>query len=136
MKHAKKFRDLRSERPEFHFTSRWPFLESQVEDSPEQAAHFWPDDYRDVEDADIVIVYAEEADVLRGAIAEAGAALATGRYVIVIGEHESYSTWQYHPNCVRCSGINNALNMAAEITKNMPVQSRPGFTDESGINQL
>lgn len=68
-----------------------------VPDTPENAANFWKIDEADVLVSDIVLVYAVDGDVLRGALVEAGMAIAYGVPVAVVGTSESYGTWQYHP---------------------------------------
>lgn len=95
--HAGIWRQARLDYPEIHFTARWPYLVSKVPDEAKYAKNFWLDDLRDVADANVILVYAEPADRLRGALIEAGAALALGKVVWLVGQNESYGTWQHHP---------------------------------------
>lgn len=80
------------------FTSRW-FKQyyDRVPDEPQYCKIGWIHDLEDVEDCDVLIIYGEPGEHLRGALVEAGAALAFGKHVIAVGGHEDYGTWQYHP---------------------------------------
>src|SRR5690242_4583010 len=108
--------DLRSKWQEIEFTARWPILHvGTVPDEHYFAKIFWVHDYEDVLKADVVLVYAEPEDKLRGALVEAGMAIAFGKQVIVVGEHPDYSTWQYHPQVNRVPN----LDMARLLLKTM-----------------
>ena len=92
------WRRLHEEWPEVFFHARW--LKHNVigtEDSPRNAKRFWIEDEEDVQHADIILVYAEPDDHLKGALVEVGMGIAYGKRIAVIGEHPDYSTWQYHP---------------------------------------
>lgn len=84
--------------------ARWlKHIEIGTKDSPENAKTFWREDVADVIDSDVVLVYAgpQSTDDLRGALVEAGVAIATGVPVIVVGNSKCYGTWQYHPLVIR-----------------------------------
>lgn len=83
-------------------------------DEAEFASEFWLEDHEDVRDADAVVVYAEEGEHLRGALVEAGIALALGVPVYVVGPHPDYGTWQYHPGVIRV----DILRQAFELIRN------------------
>jgi len=108
MHHAPAWRDL-YQLPDIHFVSRWPFLEPFVEPSATNARCFWQDDMADVRACHAMIVYALEGEQLRGALVEAGAALALGKLVVVVGDHVDYGTWQHHPNVMRVATLENAI---------------------------
>ena len=83
---------------EIEFVARWPRLHvGTTPDAPCYAKVFWQHDLEDVSESDIVLVYSEPHDKLRGALVEAGMALALQKPVIVVGEHLDYGTWQFHP---------------------------------------
>src|SRR5260221_5839328 len=104
LRHAELWRALKWEN--VIWTARWPFIHvDKIPDTGGFAARFWEHDMQDVAKADLVLVYAEPEDKLRGALVEVGAALATGKKVIVIGEHEDYGTWQFHPNVIRIARL-------------------------------
>ena len=107
--HAPRWRALLKEWPEVAFTARWPHKHvGAVPDEAVFARVFWEQDLEDVSRAGGVLVYAEPGDHLRGALVEAGMALALGKWVIVVGEHEDYGTWQYHPLVYRVSDLDQA----------------------------
>lgn len=96
LRHAEMWRTLHMDGVEF--TARWPRLHvGTVPDDPRYAKIFWVHDEEDVRASDVVLVYAELKDKLRGALVEAGMAIALGKDVIVVGEHDDFGTWQYHP---------------------------------------
>ncbi|MFA9261732.1 MAG: hypothetical protein ACEQSB_00005, partial [Undibacterium sp.] len=72
-------------------------------------------DHEDVSTADCVIVYAEKGEHLRGALVEAGIALALKVPVMVIGDHPDYGTWQYHPGVIRYATIEDAFSSIGQL---------------------
>ena len=128
--HAKSWLELRKKWPEVHFVMRWPWQvvadghDGTVE-APDYASHFWQNDLADVREADYVLVYAEgqfsaieNAEVyekLRGALVEAGMALALGKQVILVGNAPDYGTWQHHPNVIKVKTLDDARKCLAPI---------------------
>lgn len=86
-------------------------------DSPEHASEFWIEDQEDVRNSDAVVIYAEPSDKLRGALVEAGIALECGVPVIVIGEHDDFGTWQYHPGVHRVPDLPQAFDLIASLPR-------------------
>ena len=78
-------------------------------DSPQCAAEFWLQGEQDLRDADACVVYGHGEQKLRGALVEAGIAIACGVPVIVVGDHPDYGTWQYHPLVTRVPNVNAAV---------------------------
>ena len=116
--HAPLWRRLAIAWPEIHFTARWPNDHVSdtghplwPEDSPAHGQVFWEHDAQDIRNSDVVLCYAEGSDVLRGALVEVGIALALSRHVIVVGESDSYGTWQYHKNVLRVKDLPAARNL-------------------------
>lgn len=100
---------LWSEWTEVQFTSSWPFMFSAgVPESPENASRFWYKDLQEVKGSDVVLVYAEPRDTLRGALIEAGCALGLGKRVICVGENPGFGTWQYHPSVFQVVDLEEA----------------------------
>jgi nucleoside 2-deoxyribosyltransferase len=100
---------LQNEWPEVHFHARW--LKHMKLGTPNERSHaqeFWLQDEEDVANSDAVLVYGRPDEKLRGALVEAGIALVLGIPVVVVGEHPDYSTWQYHPGCVRVATLEDA----------------------------
>lgn len=104
--------------PEIEIVARWPFGHSDErgnaawpEDCPAHGVVFWTHDYDDVLRADVVLIYADKEDVLRGALVEAGMALALNKYVVVVGDCPSYGTWKYHPHVLRVKTMQDARSV-------------------------
>jgi nucleoside 2-deoxyribosyltransferase len=93
--HAPLWRILVEDWPGVEFVARWPF--NEFPDEATFARVFWEHDLEDVGRCDVVLVYAAYDDKLRGALVEAGMALALGKQVIVVGDHRDYGTWRHHP---------------------------------------
>jgi len=107
--HAPLWKQLTLDWPEIRWTARWPAL--HIGNTPDHqvfASVFWEHDLEDVMRSDAVMVYSEPEDKLRGALVEAGMALACGRRVVVVGEHPDYSTWQFHPLVSRVPDLDHA----------------------------
>jgi nucleoside 2-deoxyribosyltransferase len=106
LKHASMWRDLRSIwSSHVEFTARWPDLEDKLSDDECFAREFWRHDIQDIARADCVLVYAEPGEHLRGALVEAGAGIALGKHVVLVGEHPDYGTWQYHPMVTKVDSL-------------------------------
>ena len=110
MKHAARWRELYAS-PRVHLVNRWPFLEPFVDADEVNARFFWQDDIADIRACNALIVYAEAGEHLRGALVEAGAAIALGKLVVVVGDHPDYGTWQHHPYVMNASTIEEAVDI-------------------------
>lgn len=110
LKHAPMWRSLCATTPYMQAHARWLKHSAMgTPDTPDHAAEFWLQDEQDVRDADAVLVLAEGDDHLRGALVEAGMAIAYDVPVIVVGKHADYGTWQYHPGVTRMDDLSSAL---------------------------
>lgn len=98
---AQFWRDLALDWPEIEFCASWFRQDFFAESEPGACRKGWLRDMRDVSQCDVLMVYGAHGKTLRGALVEAGVALALGKPVIVMGDHESYGTWQFHPGVVR-----------------------------------
>lgn len=115
--HAGKWRALCAASRHVQCHARWlKHCAMGTPDTAEHAAEFWLQDEQDVRDADAVLVYAEAGDRLRGALVEAGIAIAAGIPVIVVGDHPDYGTWQHHPGVRRTADLKQALLLLEVIT--------------------
>lgn len=103
--------------PEVEVVARWPFSHVDgdeplwPEDCGAHASIFWVHDEEDVRKCDVVLLFGEETDVLRGGLVEAGMGLALGKTVIVVGRNTSYGTWQHHPKVYRVKDMTNARSL-------------------------
>ncbi len=113
---APMWRELSRKWPHVMFHARWlKHNEIGTPDLKEYAGRFWSEDEQDVKCADAVLVYAAEGEHLRGALVEAGMAIAFKIPVIVVGEHPDYGTWQHHPCVERVKDIAEAGEMLKHI---------------------
>lgn len=114
MHHAPRWREAYS-REDIHIVSRWPFLEPSIDSRPSNCRKFWQDDFIDIQTADIIIVYVEEGEKLRGALVEVGVALAFGKFVVVIGDYPDFGTWRFHPQVVCAADFEDAIAMVKRL---------------------
>ena len=114
MHHAPVWRNLYALYPDIHVESRWPFLEPFIDPTPANAAKFWEDDLVDISHSDYLIVYAESGEKLRGALVEAGMALALGIPVLLIGDSDSNGTWQHLKLVKKFPTLEAAINYIRE----------------------
>ena len=112
--YAAKFSELRTEwmNHGLFINSRW-LDQAQYEDesTPNDFKLFWQVDHQDVMECDVLVLYGEKTDKLRGALIEAGIALAFGKNVIVVGDSPDYGTWQYHPMVLQASSFEHAKTL-------------------------
>lgn len=119
LRHGKMWRDLCDRTPTVQFHARWlKHNKIGTPDDPDNAKAFWLQDVQDIKDADGVFVYAEPEDRLRGALVEAGVAIALGVPVYVIGDrHPDYGTWQHHPTVRKVKTITDAIDQATHFRR-------------------
>jgi len=84
-------------------------------DTPDKAVRFWIEDEEDIVSADAVVVYAKEGQHLRGALIEAGIAIAIRKPLYVVGDHPDYGTWRWHPAVKIVATIEDAIKQIAEL---------------------
>lgn len=112
LQHANIGKLLLAEWTEFQWTSRWPQCHvGKVPQQPNYSKVFWEHDLEDVQKANVVLVYSKPEDVLRGALVEAGMAIALGKRVVVVGENDGYGTWQYHPLVFQANNLSEARQL-------------------------
>ena len=118
LKHAKMWKDICDKRHDVIFHARWlKHVQLGTPGTVDNARAFWQEDHQDVATSDALIVYAEEGDRLRGALVEAGIAIALGVPVFLVGDSPDFGTWQYHSMVIvrGCSTIEDALEQIALI---------------------
>ena len=115
--HFRRWRALRAQWSNLHFTARWPDMDvSTVPGTPEEARKHWIEDEEDVRAADAVLVYAEDGEHLRGALVEAGMAIALRKTVVVVGTHPDFGTWQHHPRVIQARDLEEARQRLEELS--------------------
>jgi len=96
--------------------ARWlKHIKIGTPDTPDRARSFWLQDERDIKSADVLLVWAEDGEHLKGALVEVGMAIAYGVPVITVGKHCDYSTWQYHPGVTRAYSITHAMALLRDM---------------------
>ena len=103
---------------EFTWTATWP--QAVLADEPEDehaAKNFWEKDIAEISTSDVVLLYCEPKDNLRGALVEVGAALGLDLRVMVVGDNQSLGTWIHHPRVYRASTFIGARRMLKYIAR-------------------
>lgn len=113
---AQMWRELYKQWPHVYFHARWlKHNEIGTPDLQEYAGRFWLEDEEDVRYADALLLFAENDEHLRGALVEAGMAIAFKIPVIVVGNHPDYGTWQHHPGVQRVADFNEASALLQKL---------------------
>lgn len=129
--HAEK---IKATRPDgFHYVSRWLDTANLAENAAKPAHHWMEENFSDIRDSDYVFVLAETGETLKWALGEVGWAMAYGRPVIVIGDHDSYRPWRGNSTRVRMvPTIDAALKaVKAENAPKLEVLNSKGETVEA-----
>lgn len=117
--HAPKWRSLIEAWPEVTFTAHWPLIDvcemAQSDQDIALCVQGWIINFDDISNSDVVMVYAEPKDHLRGALVEAGMAIPMGKKVIVVGEHTDYGTWRYHPSVLWAADLDEARTLISSL---------------------
>lgn len=135
LQHRQRWKSLRSQWPGVTFTARWPDFEKDKPDSNEEARNNWLKDEEDVRRADVVLVYAEEGEHLRGALVEAGMAIALGKTVLVVGDHPDFGTWQHHPKVIHAVDLDHACATLAQFGSSHDMSLTPADACGSGAQR-
>jgi len=90
------------------FTNRWAQLYIDVPDEKHLARVGWQHNREDVMSSDVVLLYAEPEDLLRGCLVEVGMALAWEIPVLIVGHHPNYESWCNHPGVSRVEDLSSA----------------------------
>lgn len=110
-RHAEKWRKLRAE--------GWDIAATWIDEAgPGETADFadlWRRCVMEACLADLLIVYAEPEDMLKGALVEVGAALGRGVPVVVVGDCPQFASWLHHPLVRRCESVEAALAFAPPL---------------------
>lgn len=119
LRHAELWRLMRHNYSHlFEVTSRWIDIEDVMETEraagPSDFRRFWITDIQDIQRSDFVLVYQQADDILKGAIAEAGAAIALGKLVLAVNL-ETTHTWTYHPLVIRLVDLEEAKQFFRHI---------------------
>jgi nucleoside 2-deoxyribosyltransferase len=128
---APEWADICANTTDLFFHARW-LKHTRLgtpDDNPADARMFWLEDEQDVKTADAVLVFGKHDEKLRGALVEAGIAIATGIPVFVVGDHPDYGTWKYHPCVVRCLSLADALHKLSLLNSQKFHSHEPSLWD-------
>lgn len=103
------------------FHARWvKRAEKESELKGDDFRDLWLECKEDIVSADVVLVYAEDGDVLKGALVEVGIAIANGIPVIIVtseANRSAYGTWIYLDGVEWTNTLEDAINMIGNRTK-------------------
>lgn len=114
--HATKLLGLRDQWPKIHFTARWPVVRDISSEQSRPAAHWLMDNVDDIIRSQVVLVYVEKDDHLKGGLVEVGIAWAHGKQIYLVGDHEDYSKWKFLPRVHRCKDLEDACRRISSLT--------------------
>lgn len=78
----------------FWYCSRWLETANLSINAAKPASQWMEENFSDIRDCDFLIVYAEPGETLKTALVEVGWAMAWGKPVFVVGDHDSYRPWR------------------------------------------
>lgn len=106
--HRPRWRAYRDGIYKVNIISRWIDVSDEHTDKPSDSGfpldyvQLWQECVDDVKAADVVVVYVEPGEVLKGALIEAGVALGLGKRVVILSQRPiadpfPNGTWYHHP---------------------------------------
>jgi hypothetical protein len=118
-KHRQMWCRLRGELgPVRHFTinSSWIDVDDAVSElSSEEYVDLWMRCAEEVNAADVLVLYSEPGEELKGALIETGSAALAGKPVLVTGHRLNHS-WLHLPNVTYREDVRSALASAAALS--------------------
>lgn len=141
VKHAPMWRKLQQEVPHVFFNARWiKRAEKESELKNDDFRDLWKECRQDIEDADALLVYAEDGDHLKGELVEVGMALASNVKVILvtsIKDKHVYGTWMHADQVDWATAMDEALSLLYAMTDKGKREEKKKFIDEflSGVKR-
>lgn len=96
LRHADLVMHWREEYPDIHFTARWPITASLGSEAQRPVYQWMNEAEIELLNSDCVLVYAEKGEILKTGLVQVGIAFSRRIPMFVIGEHDSYATWQFY----------------------------------------
>lgn len=109
-KHADRWKAMRA----FGVPINSSWIDEAGEGETKDYSDLWVRCINEVSAATCVVVYAEDGEILKGAFAEMGAAMAVGIPILVVGLPDTLSLL-HHPMVVRFKDIHNAFKYAEQL---------------------
>lgn len=100
MLHASLWLAQRQANFDIEFSARWIDQTKSFDDaafSDEVKRQGWIQDEEDIRRAEYLVCYGQPKETLRGALVEAGMAMALGKKILCVGGSHSFGTWCKHP---------------------------------------
>jgi hypothetical protein len=115
VKHAPMWREIQQTVPHVFFNARWVKRAERESDLKEgDFLDLWHECQADIESSDVVLVYAEEGDVLKGALVEVGIALANRIRVLLVTPEKNrlaYGTWIHMDEVEWLTSMEEAISL-------------------------
>lgn len=110
LRHAEKFLKFRETYPDIHFTARWPITAGLGSEADRPVYQWMQESEMEIANSNCVLVYAEPGEALKTGLIQVGMALSRRIPIFVVGDHVSYSTWQFWEGAVtRCPTLEKAM---------------------------
>lgn len=109
------WREIQQTVPHVFFNARWVKRAERESDLKEgDFLDLWHECQADIESSDVVLVYAEEGDVLKGALVEVGIALANRIRVLLVTPEKNrlaYGTWIHMDEVEWLTSMEEAISL-------------------------
>lgn len=112
--HGSLWKMVRQDYAEIKVVSTW--IDECEKGETEDHSDLWKRCVDEPKTADVLILYVEPGEYLKGALVEVGSALSNGVPVIVVGDISQHS-WRHHHLVSIAESIKEAIDMAARGTK-------------------
>lgn len=120
VKHAPMWRKFQQEVPHVFFNARWiKRAEKESDLKNDDFRDLWKECQQDIQDSDVLLVYAEDGDHLKGALVEVGMALASNVNVLLVTSVEDkhvYGTWMHADGVEWATTIEEAMDLLYRMT--------------------
>jgi hypothetical protein len=99
--------------------STWVHGDLLAPDCDKDCIDLWQRCLNESASADVLILYREPGEQLKGALVELGAALAAGRAIITVGDFEGAGSWPALPQIRHAKSMDAAMMMAQGLSVNV-----------------
>ena len=114
------WRKLQQEVPHVFFNARWiKRAEKESDLKEDDFRDLWKECQQDIHDADVLLVYAEDGDHLKGALVEVGMALSRTVKVILVTpvkDKHVYGTWMHADGVEWVTTMEEAMDLLYGMT--------------------
>ena len=91
------------------------WIDQDYTEDPTELRDLWVSCIEEAKQCSCLILYSEDSEDLKGAVAEVGAALAGGAKVLFVGPVIGSGTIAHHPSVTRMESIEQAIEAALKI---------------------